>query len=86
MLIEVFSAPGCSKCMQTRKVLRRVVDELSEQYPVEWREVNIVEEVEYALKVGITGVPSIAVDGRVVFVDLPTPDQLRRTIEEAFAS
>ncbi len=52
-------------------------------YPVQWQEVNIIEEVEYALHIGIRAVPSVAINGQVVFTDLPTPSQLRQVIKSA---
>lgn len=76
ILIEAFSAPGCAKCAQTRQALKSVTEELGKERFV-WREVNVLEEIDYAVQLGVLTPPSLAIDGELVFAALPTPDRLR---------
>lgn len=76
ILVEVFSAPGCAKCAQTRESLRSVAEKLGEERVV-WRDVNVLEEMDYAVELGIMSPPSLAIDGELVFPALPTPERLR---------
>lgn len=74
--VEAFSSPGCGKCAQARDALKAVVEELGEMR-VTWRDVNILEEMDYAVELGILSPPTIAIDGELVFPALPGPDRLR---------
>lgn len=51
--IEVFTAPGCGKCGKANNELEAIVDRLgSEKF--EWREVNILQEMDYAIELGVS--------------------------------
>ncbi|WP_456449194.1 thioredoxin family protein [Thiolapillus sp.] len=79
--VEVFSAPGCGKCGKARQVLKRIVDDW-EDGRVQWREVNILDELDYAVKLGVLSTPAIAVDGELVFTALPSEKRLRRILQQ----
>jgi len=74
--VEVFSSPGCGKCVQAKEVLKAVAAELG-QDKIAWREVNILEEMDYAVDLGVMASPAIAIDGELVFVSLPGTSKLR---------
>ena len=76
ILIEAFSAPGCSKCAQAREALKSVAEGLG-KHRVTWRDVNVLDEMDYAVELGIMAPPSIAINGELVFPALPTPERLR---------
>lgn len=74
--IEVFSSPGCGKCGHATAVLRKLVAELGAER-INWREVNILEELDYAVELGVLSTPSIAIDNELVFTSLPNANKLR---------
>ncbi len=74
--VEVFSSPGCGKCTQAKTVLKEIVDEIG-QDKVSWREVNILEEMDYAVELGVMSTPAIAINGELTFVTLPSATKLR---------
>jgi predicted thioredoxin/glutaredoxin len=47
---------------------------------LEWREVNVLDEMDYAVDHGVLSLPAIVVDGELVFSSLPTPRQLRAAL------
>ena len=77
--IELISASGCRKCAQTRETLKAVAAELA-QDRLQWRDVNVLEELDYAVSLGVLTLPAMAVNGKLVFSSLPTPEQLRAEI------
>ncbi len=79
--VEVFSSPGCAKCGQAKEVLRKLALELGGD-ALEWREVNILENVDYAVDLGVLTTPAIAIDGEIVFAGLPSAKRLRETLEQ----
>lgn len=78
--VEVFSSPGCGKCAHAKDVLRKLSDELGSN-AVTWRDVNILEELDYAVALGVLSTPAIAIDGKLVFGSLPSPGKLRAALE-----
>lgn len=74
--VEVFSSPGCGKCAEAKHVLKAVVDELGPGL-VRWREVNILEEIDYAVELGVMTSPSVAIDGELVFASLPSAKKMK---------
>jgi hypothetical protein len=49
---------------------------------LEWREVNAVDELDRAVELGVLTLPSIVVDGELVFTSLPSEQQLRDALAE----
>ncbi|BAU49685.1 thioredoxin [Sulfurifustis variabilis] len=79
--VEVFSSPGCNRCAQAKDALKRIAAELGGER-IEWREVNVLEELDYAVKLGVLSTPAITVNGRLVFTALPSAKKLRAALEE----
>ena len=78
MKVELFYTPGCEKCADNKDELRAVATELVPD--LVWRELNVLDELNYAVEVGVVTLPSIAIDGEVLFSSLPTCRQLRREL------
>jgi hypothetical protein len=76
--VELFYTPGCEKCADNKDKLRTVATELVPD--LVWRELNVLDELDYAVEVGVITLPSIAIDGEVLFSTLPTCRQLRREL------
>lgn len=81
ILVEVFTAPGCSKCGRAKDVLRKIVEAWADNR-LEWREVNILEEIDYAVQLGVLSTPAIAVGGKLVFTALPSEKKLRQLLQQ----
>lgn len=75
--VEVFSTPGCAKCAQAHAALQSIAQEMER---VVWREVNVLVELDYAVKLGVLTPPAIAIDGELAFPTLPSPLQFRQEL------
>ena len=53
---------------------------------VEWRLVNVLDELDYAITLGVLSLPSVVIDGEVLFASLPTAKQLRCALEKKIGS
>lgn len=75
MKIDVFYADGCGNCCTARRELRSAV---LAAFPGDavWNEIDIVNNIDYAVALGVLTVPAIAIDGRLVFSRLPSVRQL----------
>jgi protein-disulfide isomerase len=80
--VEVFSSPGCGKCGHAREVLKKLAEELGGGR-IRWREVNVLEEMDHAVKLGVLSTPAIAVNGKLLFTSLPSVQKLRQALEVA---
>jgi len=77
--VEVFSSPGCNRCGRVLDMLRTISGELGSER-IAWREVNVVEELDYAVRLGVLSMPAIAIDGELVFKSHPTAGKLREAL------
>jgi len=77
--IDVFSSPGCGKCGHAKVMLAKLVDELGEKQ-INWREVDILKEIDYAVKIGVLSTPAIAFNGELIFTGMPSNKNLRAQI------
>lgn len=84
ILVEVFSAPGCASCAAAREALKAVAESLG-RGAVTWRDLNVLEEMDHAVELGVMSPPSIAIDGELVFPKLPTPEKLRAELLKRLA-
>jgi len=77
--IEIFSSPGCGKCGHAKQLLKQMVSEMNHG-AIKWREVNILEELDYAVSLGILSTPAIAINGELVFSSLPSSKKLQQAL------
>ncbi|MBN9459695.1 MAG: thioredoxin [Bordetella sp. SCN 67-23] len=73
MKIELFFTPGCAKCAGATTALRAAAETVS---GVEWREVNVLDDLDRAVDLGVLTLPALAIDGKLAFTALPTAEQL----------
>ena len=82
--VEVFSSPGCGKCGHAREVLKKLAEELGGSR-IHWREVDVLEEMDRAVQLGVLSTPAIAVNGKLLFTSLPSTRKLRQVLEAALS-
>ena len=82
--VEVFSSPGCGKCAQAKSALKTIAEELGRD-KITWRDVNILEEMDYAVELGVMSSPAIAINGKLIFTSLPSAAKLRAALDKQLA-
>ncbi len=80
-LVEVLTASGCGRCQKAKSLAKEVIAELND-CRVCYREINVVDEIDYAVRLGVMSTPAIALDGELVFPAPPSKARLRRAILE----
>ena len=76
--IEVLG-PGCSRCKETYRVVRQVVE--TDHLDVD---VEKVESMERMIELGLIATPGVAVDGKVVFSGrIPKSEEIRKILTGA---
>ena len=80
MKIELFYTPGCENCTDSKDALKAFAQQLVPD--LVWRELNAIDELDYAVELGVLTLPAMAINGELVFSSLPTPRQLRRELSK----
>lgn len=83
--VELFASPGCNRCAQAKKELQHLVEAVGDDR-LEWRAVEVLDEIDYAVALGVLSTPAIAIDGELVFTSLPSTTKLRRALDERLAN
>jgi thioredoxin 1 len=78
MKVEFFYSPGCAACVDTHAKLRSAAQEAVKN--LDWREVSVLDHLDQAVELGVMTLPSIVVDGELVFRSMPTVKQLREAL------
>ena len=77
--VELLHVPGCVRCADTREALRQAAQDVAGDQLI-WRDLDVIEHMDYAVSLGILSLPAVAINGHLAFSSLPTPDQLRRAL------
>tara|TARA_R110002167_G_scaffold365860_2_gene591693 strand:+ start:13788 stop:14060 length:273 start_codon:yes stop_codon:yes gene_type:complete len=83
--IELFSATACHRCSAAKKRIQVLIDELADDR-VEYRELDVLEQLDYAVSLGILSTPSIAINGELVFSAMPSLKRFRDELQKRLAS
>lgn len=83
MKIELFYTPGCSECSVAQARLKDAAEEIVND--VEWHELSVLEKLDYAVELGVVTLPSIVIDGELVFASMPSPEQWREALKQRTA-
>ncbi len=78
--LELFHAAGCASCDAARDGLKAAAGQ--EAANLVWRDINVLDELDYAVELGVLTLPAIAIDGELVFSSLPSPAELRSALAQ----
>lgn len=81
VVVEVLTASGCSGCQKAKALARNVIAMFDDER-IQYREINVVEEIDYAVRLGVTSTPAIALNGKLTFPAIPSKTGLRRAIQQ----
>jgi hypothetical protein len=80
MKVEMFYVPGCTACAARHDELRATAQKVLKD--LDWREINVLDNVDHAVGLGVLTLPSIVINGELVFTSMPTVKQLRKALIE----
>lgn len=79
MKLELFQTSGCSSCAESRDLLKFAAEEVAPE--VVWRDVDVTQELDYAVALGVMSLPALAIDGTLAFSSLPSVGQLKAELQ-----
>ena len=74
--VELFTANFCSRCAGARTALLRAIEDLGQER-FEMCLLDVVEEIDHAVALGVRATPALAVDGELVHPARPTVDKFK---------
>lgn len=83
--VEVVSTPGCDECAKVRARLKAIAEAIGHDKII-WRDINILDAMDYAVALGVMSVPAVAIDGRLAFSSLPSADTLRAELTKRLSA
>jgi hypothetical protein len=78
--VELFLVSSCNSCGQAKQQLRSLIDEISDNR-IHYRELDVLEQLDYAVSLGVLTPSAIAIDGKLVFATMPSIKQLRAELQ-----
>jgi len=80
MKVELFYTPGCKKCSSAREELKLAAQQAVPD--VVWTEVDVLQELDYAVELGVLTLPAVVINKELVFTSLPTPQQMAKALQQ----
>lgn len=78
--IELFSSEGCQDCVTVKKLLDQIIERYTN---IDLEIVDIAEDASRAEEYGIISVPSIVINGELMFTgEVPEPFKLEEVIKQ----
>ena len=59
--------PGCARCADSREALRKAAQAVARDELI-WRDLDVIEHMDYAVTLGVLTLPAVAINGRLVFI------------------
>lgn len=89
VLVEVLTASGCGRCKQAKALAKEVIAQIlaeNTNTDIQYREINVVDAIDYAVQLGVMSTPAIALNGELVFAAQPSADKLHQAIRVRLVS
>lgn len=81
LTIELITASSCKACVTLRERLKTVIEEL-DPAQINYREIDVLEELDYAVELGVLSTPAIAINGNLVFASAPSLKRLQNELRQ----
>ena len=79
--IEIFCAPNCNRCGKAVDLVEQLVQELNDE-SILCQKLNVVDELDYAVHLGILATPAIVINGKLEFTAMPNKQSLGNKLME----
>ena len=79
--IELITGTACPACVTMKERLKAVIDEV-DQTRINYQEIDVLEEFDYAVELGILTTPAIAINGKLAFSSPPSLKRLRHELHQ----
>ena len=78
--IELITSTACPACVTIKERLMTVIEEL-DQTRINFREIGVLENLDYAVKLGVLSTPAIVINGKLAFSSVPSLKKLQNVLQ-----
>jgi predicted thioredoxin/glutaredoxin len=78
--IELISTFTCKRCVKAQQEIQALISACN--YDINYKEVNVLEQIDYAVKLGVLRTPAIAINGELVFHSIPSKSQFQHALQK----
>ncbi len=82
--IELLTATTCSRCHAARAAIISVIENIGRPQ-LQFREIDVLDELDYAVGLGVLSTPAVAIDGELVFRSAPSAAAFRQALLKRMA-
>ena len=79
--IELISTFTCRRCEKAQKDVQNMIKSLNND-DILYREVNVLKQLDYVVKLGVLQTPAIAINGKLIFRCIPSQSQFNKVLEK----
>ena len=84
VVVELLTSPGCSRCASAAEELGKIIAAVGNDR-IQFRIIDVVGNIDYAVSLGVVATPAIAIDGELVYTSMPRAAKIRRVLEDSFS-
>ena len=81
LYIELITGSYCPACITIKERLKTIIDEF-DPVQIEFRERDVLEDIDYAVALGVINTPAIILNGKLAFSAVPSLKKLRNTLKD----
>lgn len=81
LYIELITGSSCPACVTMKDRLKMVIHDLDPSQ-IDFQEINVLEEIDYAVELGVINTPAIVLNGKLAFSAVPSLKKLRNTLQD----
>jgi len=78
--LELFTTNVCAYCVQAKDIMSGLVQELDDDQ-IRLDFVDVVENIDHAVELGVLTTPALVVNGKLVFAPLPERKMVLKVLE-----
>ena len=76
VVIEMFYTLTCPNCRTMKRMLQEVLPEFGDKFSLETTMANLPKGMIKTMKLGIHTVPTVLIDGKIIFKEVPAKTEL----------
>jgi len=78
--IDLITSTACPACITIKERLKTVIEEL-DQTRINFREIDVLDNLDYAVELGVLSTPAIVINGKLAFSSVPSLKRLRDILQ-----
>ena len=79
--IEIFCAPNCNRCGKAVELVKQIAEDM-DNTNIQWQKLNVVDNIDYAVALGVRATPAIAINGKLAFTTTPSKIILKSKLQD----